>query len=152
MDMKKITAGAATAGMLGLGGLGLGAGIALADPPNPNPGHSGNGPGHNKGPGHGNPNPVPDFTGPGVNFGGPGNPLPPGLGFLPPPGHGGPMPQDRIFLPEIPAWVVNPVLPPVGTPPPPELPDWADGLTIVWNSDLSAWGVWDGEQSVFIRL
>lgn len=144
--MKKINAGATIASVLGLGGLVLGAGIAQADPPTPNPGHSGNGPGH------GNSNPDPDFTGPGANGGAPGTPLPPGHGFLPPPGQGGPMPQDRILLPAVPAWVVTPVLPPVGTLPPPELPDWADGLRIVWNPDVSAWGVWDGEQGVFIRL
>ncbi|BBY76538.1 hypothetical protein MPRF_34370 [Mycolicibacterium parafortuitum] len=129
MEMKRIAAGVVTVSALGLGGLGLGAGMALADPPAPNP------------------NP-----GPGVNIGGPGNPAPPGLGHLPPPGHGGPMPQNRILLPAVPAWVVTPVVPPLDAPPRPDVPDWADGLSIVWNPDLSAWGVWNGDQGVFIRL
>ena len=37
MDIKKIAAGAATAGVLGLGGLALGTGIAQADPHGPGP-------------------------------------------------------------------------------------------------------------------
>lgn len=149
MNTKKLAAGIATAGMLGMGGLGLGAGLALADPPGPkpNPGNS-----DRNGNGNGVPGLPSVIPGPGVNAGLPGNPLPPGLGYLPPPGHGGPMPQDRILLPEVPGWVVNPVLPPVGAPPLPALPNWAEGLTIVWNPELNAWGVWDAEASLFVRL
>lgn len=157
MDMKKIAAGAATAGLLGMGGLGLGAGMALADPPSPkpNPGNSdGNGNGHGNGNGNGNVNPglPPTLLGPGVNVGAPGNPAPPGLNYLPPPGHGGPMPQDRLFLPEVPEWVLTPVTPPEDAPLLPELPDWADGLTVVWNPELNAWGLWDAEAKLFVRL
>lgn len=160
MDMKKLTASVATAGLLGLGGLGMATGLAQADPP-ANPGNSngnsnsgGNGNGNANGPGNGNGNaPRPDaVTGPGVNAGAPGNPLPPGLGYLPPPGRGGPMPQDTIELPETPAWVITPVLPPEGAPLQPELPDWAEGLSVVWNPDLQAWGVWNEETGVFVRL
>ncbi|PRC46191.1 hypothetical protein C6A85_91325 [Mycobacterium sp. ITM-2017-0098] len=148
MDMKKLTASVATAGLLGLGGLGMATGLAQADPP-ANPGNS-----NGQGNGQGNGNvPRPDVvTGPGVNVGAPGNPLPPGLGYLPPPGHGGPLPQNTIVLPETPAWVITPVLPPVGAPLQPELPDWAEGLSLVWNPDLQAWGVWNGDTGVFIRL
>lgn len=167
MDIRKIAAGAATAGLLGMGGLGLGAGIALADPPSPNPGNgSGNAGNGNGNPGNGNQgngNPgngnqgddtvrPPWVTGPGVNVGEPGNPAPPGLNYLPPPGHGGPMPQDRIFLPEVPGWVLTPVVAPEWAPPLPELPDWADDLTVVWNPELNAWGVWDAEANLFVRL
>jgi hypothetical protein len=154
MDVKKLAAGAATVSLLGLGGLGAAAGLAQADPqkPNPgNPGHSDTNPGNSgdRGGPHGAP---PAVTGPGVNAGVPGNPLPPGLGYLPPPGHGGPMPQDRVEYPEVPVWVITPVLPPVDAPLQPELPDWADGFTIVWNPDLSVWGVWDPTGNVFVRL
>lgn len=162
MEIKKLTAGIATAGLLGLGGLGMAAGLAHAEPP-ANPGNSngqgngpGNGPGNGNGPGGPNGNSGPDrpdvVTGPGVNAGDPGTPLPPGLGYLPPPGHGGPMPQNVITLPETPVWVITPVLPPEGAPLQPELPDWAEGLAVVWNPDLSAWGVWNGDTGVFVRL
>lgn len=154
MDMKKLTASVATAGLLGLGGVGVAAGLAQAEPPS-NPGNSsgqGNGNGNGNGQGNGNA-PRPDVvTGPGVNAGAPGNPLPPGLGYLPPPGHGGPMPQDTIVLPETPSWVITPVLPPEGAPLQPELPDWAEGLSVVWNPDLEAWGVWNEDTGVFVRL
>lgn len=153
MDVKKFAAGTATAGLLGLGGLGLGMGLAQADPASPprpdNPGNSDNA-GDN---GNGAPAPRPTtVTGPGVNAGDPGNPLPPGLGYLPPPGHGGPMPQDSIALPETPSWVITPVAPPEDAPLQPELPDWAEGLTVVWNPDLEVWGVWNEETDVFVRL
>lgn len=152
MDMKKLTASVATAGLLGLGGLGLATGLAQADPP-ANPGNNGNGNGNN-GQGNGNGNaPRPDVvTGPGVNAGDPGNPLPPGLGYLPPPGHGGPLPQNTIVLAETPAWVITPVLPPEGAPLQPELADWAEGLSVVWNPDLQAWGVWNEDTGIFVRL
>lgn len=148
MDMKKLTASVATAGLLGLGGLGIAAGVAQADPP-ANPGNS-----SGQGNGNGNGNvPRPDLiTGPGVNAGAPGNPLPPGLGYLPPPGHGGPMPQDTFLLGEVPSWVITPVLPPEGAPLQPKLPDWATGLSVVWNPDLQAWGVWNEDTGVFVRL
>lgn len=146
MDMKKLTASVATAGLLGLGGLGMATGLAQADPP-ANPGNA-------NGQGNGNGNaPRPEaVTGPGVNAGAPGNPLPPGLGYLPPPGHGGPQPQNTIVLPETPSWVITQVLPPEGAPLQPELPDWAEGLSVVWNPDLEVWGVWNEETGVFIRL
>ncbi|KRE28501.1 hypothetical protein ASG82_07160 [Mycobacterium sp. Soil538] len=157
MDVKKIAAGFATAGVLGLGGFGAVAGLAQADPASPPPhgpgstDHPGD-PGGN-GQGTGNPGPRPTtVTGPGVNAGDPGTPLPPGLGYLPPPGHGGPMPQDRIAFPEAPSWVTTPVTPPEGTPPAPELPDWAEGLPVVWNPDLGVWGVWDSSTGTFVRL
>jgi hypothetical protein len=146
MDMKKLTASVATAGLLGFGGLGMAAGLAQADPP-ANPGNS-----NGQGDGNGNaPRPAP-ITGPGVNAGDPGNPLPPGLGYLPPPGHGGPLPQNTFVLGEAPSWVITPVLPPEGAPLQPELPEWAAGLSVVWNPDLQAWGVWNDDTGVFVRL
>jgi hypothetical protein len=149
VDIKKIAAGAATAGVLGLGGLGVGAGLAQADPhvTPPTPGHSDNGNGN------GNGQWPTTITGPGVNFGGPGNPLPPGQGFLPPPGHGGPALDARIYYPSIPDWVTNPELPSVNIPQPP-LPDWAAnlGLQAVFNPELNAWGVWDASASTFVRI
>lgn len=148
MDMKKLTASVATAGLLGLGGLGIAAGVAQADPP-ANPGNSS---GQGNGNGNGNVPRLDLITGPGVNAGAPGNPLPPGLGYLPPPGHGGPMPQDTFLLGEVPSWVITPVLPPEGAPLQPELPDWATGLSVVWNPDLQAWGVWNEDTGVFVRL
>lgn len=137
MTLKKIAARAVATSALGLAGLGVGAGLAHADPigPIPTP-----------------PFPTPGVTGPGVNAGAPGNPLPPGHGYLPPPGHGGPLPQDRIPFTATPAWVVVPVVPPMGTPPAPPLPDWAAGLQVVWDPDLGAWGVWDAQGSAFVRL
>ncbi|BBZ53056.1 hypothetical protein [Mycolicibacterium phocaicum] len=136
MTLKKTAARAVATSMLGLAGLGVGAGLAQADPHTPMP----------------PPPPVPGMTGPGVNAGTPGNPLPPGHGYLPPPGHGGPMPQDRIPFTATPSWVLVPVVPPMGTPPAPALPDWATGMQVVWNPDLGAWGVWDMQGSAFIRL
>ena len=55
-------------------------------------------------------------------------PLPPGRIFTPPPGHGGPMPQDAV----VPMWA----------PPAPPPPFWAPWLPVVWNTDVNAWGVW----------
>ena len=150
MDMKKLAAAAATAGLLGLGG----AAAAHADPHTPPPSPSGPGNSdHNANPGNGSPTQWPaTITGPGVNAGAPGNPLPPGQGFLPPPGHGGPMPQDRIPFPSTPSWVTMPVLPPLGAPPQPTLPDWATGLPVFWDPDLAAWGVWDAQTGTFVRI
>ncbi len=148
MDVKKIAAGVATAGVLGLGGLGMGAGLAQADPPSPRPTpNAPDRPGADQPPA-----PHPDITGPGVNVGEPGNPLPPGLGYLPPPGHGGPMPQDRIAFDEVPSWVLEPVTPPLDAPLRPDLPDWAVDLPVVWNPDLGVWGVFDDETDTFVRL
>ena len=110
MKLKKFVAAAA----FGAAVLGAGAGIAQADP-------------------HGPPGP-PCVTGPGVNVGGPGNPLPPGQGYLPPPGHRGDI--DGI----VPVWA----------PPPPRPPVWAPWLPVVWNGDLPGWGVW--WNGGFIRL
>jgi hypothetical protein len=87
-----------------------------------------------------------------VNAGEPGNPLPPGLGYLPPPGHGGPTPQDRIEFQTTPTWVTTPIVPPEDAPPQPELPDWATGMQVVWNPDLGVWGVWDADTGTFICL
>ncbi len=137
MTLKKIAARAVATGMLGMVGLGVGAAVAQADPMGPIPTP---------------PFPAPGVTGPGVNAGAPGNPLPAGHGYLPPPGHGGPLPQDRIPFTATPAWVVVPVVPPMGTAPAPALPDWAAGMQAVWDPDLGAWGVWDAEGSAFIRL
>jgi hypothetical protein len=155
--MKKFAAGLATAGLLGMGGLGVGLGIAQADPhtPPPNPGNSDHGSNDGgQGNGRGNVGDLPDtVTGPGVNAGAPGNPLPPGHGFLPPPGHGGPMPQDILRLPDVPDWVTTPITPPEGAPPvPTELPDWAAGLNPIWDPDLNAWGVWIPDTNTFVRL
>lgn len=153
MDLKKTTAGIATAGLLGLGGLGVAAGFAQADPPAPRPDNPGNSDNPGTPGGNGNPGPRPDtVTGPGVNAGDPGTPLPPGLGYLPPPGHDGPMPQDVIQLPEVPAWVTTPVVPPEDAPPLPEAPEWAVDLPIVWNPDLAVWGVWNEDTGIFVRL
>ncbi|KWX65539.1 hypothetical protein [Mycobacterium sp. NAZ190054] len=145
MDVKKLTAGVATAGVLGLGG--LAAGVAQAEPPSPRPDN----PGHSDNPGNPGQRPT-TVTGPGVNAGEPGNPLPPGLDYLPTPGHGGPLPEDRIELPETPSWVTTPVLPPEGAPPQPEAPEWAADLPVVWNPDLEVWGVWNEDTGLFIRL
>lgn len=151
VDIKKIAAGAATAGVIGLGGLGVGAGLAHADPhvTPPGPGNSD----HGNGNGNGQYQWPPMVTGPGVNAGTPGNPLPPGQGFLPPPGHGGPALDARISYPDIPDWVTMPVLPPLDIPQP-ELPDWAVNLNLpaVWNPELNAWGVWDASAHTFVRL
>ena len=106
MKTKKFAAQAAFAGTVGAAALGLGAGLAQADP-------------------HGPPGP-PWIPGPGVNAGAPGNPLPPGQGYLPPPGHRGDI--DNV----IPVWA----------PPPPPPPYWAPWLPVVWNVDLPGWGVW----------
>jgi hypothetical protein len=148
VDMKKLAAGTATASLLGLGGLGLAFGQAQADPhatpvpPTPaNPGTTTTTV----------PAP-PTVTGPGVNSGAPGNPLPPGLGYLPPPGHGGPMPQDRVAFPSTPSWVISPVEPPAGAPAQPAVPSWATGLPVVWSPDLNTWGVWDAAGNAFIPI
>jgi hypothetical protein len=157
MEMKRFAAGLATAGLLGMGGFGVGLGVAQADPHTPpNPGNSDHGNSGQGNPDSGGPADRPDtVTGPGVNAGTPGNPLPPGLGYLPPPGHGGPMPQDRITFPTVPDWVIHQIEPPLGSPPKPlpdQLPDWATGLTVVWNPDLGAWGVWNPDTDTFVRL
>ncbi|AQT81060.1 hypothetical protein B1R94_20030 [Mycolicibacterium litorale] len=100
---------------------GAGAGLAHAAPPGP-PGPPGP------------PPPIPGGPGPGANVGGPGNPLPPGQGYLPPPGHLAQI--DGV----VPAWA----------PPPPPPPPWAPWLPVVWNADLPGWGVW--WNGGFIRL
>lgn len=136
MTLKKTAARTVATSMLGLAGLGVGAGLAQADPYSPMPSP-----------------PSPGVTtGPDANAGTPGNPLPAGHGFLPPPGHGGPLPQDRVPFTATPAWVQAPVTPPTGTPPAPSAPDWATGMPVVWDPELSAWGVWDTQGSAFIRI
>ncbi|MFG1929201.1 hypothetical protein ACGFK1_00890 [Mycobacterium sp. NPDC048908] len=47
---------------------------------------------------------------------------------VPVPGHDGPIPQDAV----VPMWA----------PPAPPPPFWAPWLPVVWNTDLSTWGVW----------
>lgn len=108
MKLKKTAAKATLVGALGAAALGLGTGLAQADPPVPPPPW---------------PVPAPDF-GPGVNVGAPGNPLPPGQGYLPPPGH-----RDALVVP---MWA----------PPAPPPPFWAPWLPVEWNTELNAWGVW----------
>jgi hypothetical protein len=108
MKLKKTAAKATLVGALSAAALGLGSGLAQADPPVPPPPW---------------PVPGPDF-GPGVNVGAPGNPLPPGQGYLPPPGH-----QDDLVVP-------------VWAPPAPPPPFWAPWLPVEWNTELNAWGVW----------
>jgi hypothetical protein len=107
MTWKSIAATAAMAAAA----FGFAAGVAQADP-------------------HGPPGPpwLPGGPGPGANVGAPGNPLPPGQGYLPPPGHRGDI--DGV----VPVWA-----PP---PPPPPPPVWAPWLPVVWNADLPGWGVW----------
>lgn len=87
-------------------------------------------------PAHADPSPpwLPVDPGPGVNLGRPGNPLPPGQGYAPPPGHRGGLGGV------VPMWA----------PPPPGPPQWAPWLPVVWNADLPAWGVW--WKGGFIRL
>jgi hypothetical protein len=150
MNMKKTTVKATLAGALGAAAVGLGAGIAQADPPffpvPPVPGNSGisvdgpdvgvpgvdiNGPDLN-GPGvdiNGPDVSTPGFgvDGPGVNVGGPGNPLPPGQGFSPPPGHDG-------FIRDVGA--------PDWAPPRPPSPPWAPFAPVQWNAEANAWGVY----------
>lgn len=157
MNMKKMLAGAATAGVLGFGAAALGTGIAQADA------HDGPCPG----------------VGPGTNFAGPGTPHPPGLDCLPPPGHLAPRAEGedfRVPVPEgddfrVPApdadefrvpvpdqedfdmapwWVLTPPQAPVWAPPPPAAPFWAPWLPVIWNPDLGVWGVWQG--GAFIQL
>ncbi|BBX03698.1 hypothetical protein BST36_25855 [Mycolicibacterium moriokaense] len=109
MNVKKRVVTAICAGALAGAALGIGSGVANAGP---------------KWPGPPPPWPVP---GPGANFGGPGNPLPPGHGGLPPPGH-------RNYV--VPVWA----------PPAPPPPYWAPWLPVEWNSELNVWGVhWNGE-------
>jgi hypothetical protein len=137
MNMKKMVAGAATAGVLGFASLALGAGSAQADRPGgPCPG-----------------------VGPGTNFAGPGTPHPPGQDCLPPPGHLAPGPDaddfrvpvpDRDDFDMAPWWVLTPPAPPVWAPPPPAPPFWAPWLPVIWNPDLGVWGVWQG--GAFIQL
>ena len=106
MKLKKFAAHTVVAGAFGAAALGLGAGLAQAAP-------------------HGPPAP-PLIPGPGANAGAQGNPLPPGQGYQPPPGHRGDI--DDV----IPVWA----------PPPPPPPYWAPWLPVVWNADLPARGVW----------
>ena len=51
-----------------------------------------------------------------------------GLDYPPPPGHGGPMPQDAVT--------------PMWAPPPPPPSFWAPWLPVVWHTELNAWSVW----------
>ncbi|HYZ68167.1 MAG TPA: hypothetical protein VE666_10260 [Mycobacterium sp.] len=116
MTLRKTAAKATLAGALTVAALGLGTGLAQAGPPGPPP----------------PPWPIPSPDGPGANFAGPGNPLPPGQGYLPPPGHTGFAAQQDLVAPD---WA----------PPAPPPPTWAPWLPVVWNWDAKAWGVmWNG--------
>lgn len=77
---------------------------------------------------------MPVDPGPGVNVGRPGNPMPPGQGYAPPPGH-----RSGLGV-VVPMWA----------PRPPGPPSWAPWLPVVWNDDLPAWGVW--WNGGFVRL
>ena len=110
MKLNRTAAKATVVGAMSIAA--FGPGMAHADPPFPKP----------------PPWPAPAVDGPGVNAGAPGNPLPPGQGYLAPPGHTGPMPQDAV----VPVWA----------PPAPPPPFWAPWLPVVWNTELNAWGVW----------
>jgi hypothetical protein len=112
LHLKTTAAKAALAGALGVAAMGLGAGLAHAEPPLPPPPPW--------------PVPAPDY-GPGANYGARGNPLPPGQGYLPPPGHGGPTPN---------------AVAPLWAPPAPPPPYWAPWLPVEWNWELNALGVW----------
>jgi hypothetical protein len=109
MKLKRTAAKATLVGALSLAAAGLGTGLAHAEPPVPPPPPW--------------PVPAPDY-GPGANVGAPGNPLPPGQGYLPPPGH-----RDDLVIP---MWA----------PPAPPPPWWAPWAPVEWNWDLNAWGVW----------
>ena len=104
MNLKKIAAEATLAGAIGSAALGAATGLANADPMWPTP-------------------PPPPIPGPGVNVGAPGNPLPPGQNYQPPPGH-----ADLV----VPVWA----------PPAPPPPPWAPWTQVVWNPDVPGWGVW----------
>jgi hypothetical protein len=93
----------APVGAMSIAAAGFGAGLAPADPPFPTPPPW--------------PIPAPD-DGPGANVAAPGNPAPPGRDFLPPPGHGEPMPQDAV------------------------VPMWAPWQPVVRNTALNTWGLW----------
>jgi hypothetical protein len=110
MKLKRTAAKATLVGALSIAAAGFGAGLAHADPPFPTPPPW--------------PIPAPD-DGPGVNVGAPGNPLPPGQGYLPPPGHAR---ADNVA--------------PMWAPPAPPPPFWAPWLPVEWNTELNAWGVW----------
>src|SRR5258705_10209034 len=113
MKLKRTAAKATLVGAMSIAAAGFGAGLAHADPPFPTPPPW--------------PIPAPD-DGPGANVAAPGNPAPAGHDLLPPPGHGGPMPQDAV----VPMWA----------PPAPPPPIWAPWQPVVWNTELNAWGVW----------
>jgi hypothetical protein len=106
MHLKKFAAEATLAGAVGFAALGAGTGLAHADPFWPTP----------------PPPPIP-APGPGANVGWPGNPLPPGQHYQPPPGH-----ADDV----VPVWA----------PPAPPPPPWAPWTQVVWNAEVQGWGVW----------
>jgi hypothetical protein len=106
MNLKKAAAKASLAGALGLAAVGFGTGLAQAEPFTPPP-----------------PPPLPSPDAPGANYWAPGNPLPPGQNYMPPPGH-------------------TAAPPPYWAPPPPPPPFWAPWLPVEWNWELNAWGVW----------
>ncbi|KAA0105079.1 hypothetical protein CIW47_19980 [Mycolicibacterium sp. P1-5] len=113
MKLKRITAKTAIAAALGAGALGAATGIAQADD------HF----------------PWPQPPGPGVNFGVPGNPLPPGHDGFPPPGHLRWVPQD------INDDVIDDLTPPAWALPAPPPPPWAPFAPVVWNANAQVWGV-----------
>jgi hypothetical protein len=112
MKLKRTAAKATLLGAMSIAAAGFGAGLAYADPPFPTP-----------------PWPIPaPGSGPGASVEAPGDTAPSGRGFLSPPGHDGPMPQDAV----VPMWA----------PPAPPPPFWAPWLPVVWNTELNAWGVY----------
>jgi hypothetical protein len=113
MKFKQSAAKITLIGAMSIAAAGFGTGLAHADPPFPTPPPW--------------PVPAPDDR-PGINASAPGNPLPPGQSYLPPPGHSGPTPQDAV----VPLWA----------PPAPPSPSWAPLLPVIWNTELNAWGVW----------
>lgn len=130
--IKKTAAGAALAAALGVAGLGIGAGVSQARPDQPGP-------------------PVPPIPGPvmpGVWMPG----MPPGQNPWGPPGQV--MKMQTVNVPGV-GEVINPFY---GVPPghwddlnylnpqtirwiPPQFPDLATPLNLVWNAAANAWGV-----------
>ena len=138
MSLKKITAGAAMVGALGLGSLGASS-LAQAKPHDPVP------------------PPIPPIPGPGHGSGvwEPGDP----------PGHNPFGPPGQVKKDPVINGVPNPFY---GVPPghwddpalfgvpvvwlPPGVPDVPGPLPVVWNPDVLAWGVWWVDRFIPIPL
>ena len=109
MKLKRTAAKATLMGAMSIAAAGFGAGMAQADPrfPSRHRGrfrHRTNGPGGQRRAGN----------------------RTAGTRLPPPPGHGGPMPQDAVA--------------PMWAPPAPPPPFWAPWLPVVWNTELNALG------------